>query len=218
MPYVNPFSPLAPTVNSYFANMMTDEQIGFEIWTMQANILFDNIYIGHSIEEARKFAEETFFEKHPIEELAELADKPKEEEKKPASPNDLKFLDDPVLYIKEKLDLFLTIAQKDPIEAVKFVPEIAGGIGAILVTLIAVIVGLASGGSARPGCQEGGLGCEGQGQGQGWSGCHHWRRHRQVGGHQAALLGASRREGWGSGAFLWFSFLRSYNLGFRRVA
>lgn len=25
--------------------------IGFEIWTMQNDILFDNIYIGHSVEE-----------------------------------------------------------------------------------------------------------------------------------------------------------------------
>ncbi|KAH8884474.1 calnexin [Thozetella sp. PMI_491] len=132
------------------ANFEPMGAIGFEIWTMQPNILFDNIYIGHSVEDARKLAEETFFEKHPIEELAELADRPKEDEKKPSSPNDLKFLDDPVLFIKEKLDLFLTIAQKDPIEAIKFVPEIAGGIGAILVTLIAVIVGIASSGSAAP--------------------------------------------------------------------
>ncbi|GJC84145.1 calnexin [Colletotrichum liriopes] len=78
-------------------------------------------------------------EKHPIEQLAELADKPKEAEK-PKSPNDLKFLDDPVHFIKEKLDLFITIAQKDPIQAVKFVPEVAGGIGALLVTIIAIIL------------------------------------------------------------------------------
>lgn len=114
---------------------------------MQNNILFDNIYIGHSVEDARKFADETFFIKHPIEELAELADKPKEEEK-PKSPSDLKFLDDPVLYIKEKLDLFLTIAKSDPIQAIKFVPEAAGGIVAVLVTIIAIVVGLAGSGSA----------------------------------------------------------------------
>ncbi|KAJ0295206.1 hypothetical protein CBS470a_000254 [Colletotrichum nupharicola] len=111
---------------------------------MQSDILFDNIYIGHSVEDAAKLAEESFKEKHPIEQLAELSDKPKEAEK-PKSPNDLKFLDDP-----EKLDLFITIAQKDPIQAIKFVPEIAGGIGALLVTLIAIIVGLASSGGAPP--------------------------------------------------------------------
>jgi calnexin len=117
---------------------------------MQNNIMFDNIYIGHSVDDARKLAEETFFLKHPLEELAELADKPKVEEP-PKSPSDLKFLDDPVLYIKEKLDLFLTIAKNDPIEAVKFVPEAAGGIAAVLVTIVAVLVGvIGSGSSATP--------------------------------------------------------------------
>ena len=116
---------------------------------MQNNILFDNIYIGHSVEDARKFADETFFLKHPIEELAELADKPKEPEK-PKSSSDLKFLDDPVLYIKEKLNLFFTLAKNDPIEAIKFVPEAAGGIAAVLFTLLAVIVGVVGLGGSAP--------------------------------------------------------------------
>lgn len=111
---------------------------------MTNDILFDNIYIGHSIEDAKKFADETFHEKHPHEELAELAEKPKKEDKKPTSPSDLKFLDDPVTYITEKLDLFLTIAQNDPVQAIKFVPEVAGGIAAILFTIIAAIVGVVS--------------------------------------------------------------------------
>lgn len=117
---------------------------------MQNDIMFNNIYIGHSVADAEKLAEETFKLKHPVEQAAETADKPKEEEKKPASPNDLKFLDDPVLYIKEKLDLFLTIAKNDPVDAIKFVPEIAGGIVAIFVTLIAIVAGLVglSGGQA----------------------------------------------------------------------
>ncbi|KAK2065906.1 calreticulin family protein [Colletotrichum caudatum] len=131
------------------ANFEPMGAIGFEIWTMQNDILFDNIYIGHSVEDAAKLAEETFKEKHPHEQLLELADKPKEADK-PKSPNDLKFLDDPVHFIKEKLDLFITIAQKDPIEAIKFVPEVAGGIGALLVTIIAIIVGIVSSGSAPP--------------------------------------------------------------------
>jgi len=115
---------------------------------MQNNILFDNIYIGHSVEDAKKFAEETFFKKHIVEEFLESADKPKEEEKKPASPSDLKFTDDPVTYIKEKLDLFLTIAKRDPIEAVKFVPEIAGGLAAVVVTVLAILISVLSGGSS----------------------------------------------------------------------
>ncbi|TVY42293.1 Calnexin-like protein [Lachnellula subtilissima] len=131
------------------ANLEPMGAIGFEIWTMQNDILFDNIYIGHSIADAEKFAQETFFEKHPIEQLVELAEKPKVEDK-PKSPSDLVFLDDPILYVKEKLDLFFTIAQNDPIQAVKFVPEAAGGIAAVLVTLIAIIVGVVSMGGSTP--------------------------------------------------------------------
>lgn len=114
---------------------------------MQNNILFDNIYIGNSVEDARKLAQETFFKKHKVEEALEQADKPKEEEK-PASPNDLKFKEDPVKYVKEKLDLFITIAKSDPIEAVKFVPEVAGGLAAVLVTILAVLASVISAGSA----------------------------------------------------------------------
>lgn len=100
---------------------------------------------------AEKFADETFFEKHPIEQLLELEAKPKVDEKQPPkSPSDLVFMDDPIFYIKEKLELFFAIAQTNPIEAAKFVPEVAGGILAVLVTLIAVIVGVVSMGGSTP--------------------------------------------------------------------
>ena len=114
---------------------------------MQNDILFDNIYVGHSVEDAKQLADETFFKKHPVEKALEEADKPKEAEK-PSSPSDLKFLDDPKTYIQEKLDLFLTIAKQDPLEAIKFVPEIAGGIAAIFVTFVALIFGLIGLGSS----------------------------------------------------------------------
>ncbi|OTA07433.1 calnexin [Trichoderma parareesei] len=129
------------------ANFEPMGAIGFEIWTMTNDILFDNIYIGHSIEDAEKLANETFFVKHPIEKALAEADEPKFDDT-PKSPSDLKFLDDPVTFVKEKLDLFLTIAQRDPVEAIKFVPEVAGGIAAVFVTLIAVIVGLVGLGSS----------------------------------------------------------------------
>lgn len=108
---------------------------------MQNDILFDNIYVGHSVEDARKLADETFFKKSPVEKALEEADKPKDEDK-PKSPSDLNFMDDPKTYIQEKLDLFLTIAKKDPLEAIKFVPEIAGGLAALFVTALAVLFGL----------------------------------------------------------------------------
>lgn len=108
---------------------------------MQNDIMFDNIYIGHSVEDAEKFADETFNEKHPIEQLVELADAPKEEDK-PKSPTDIAFLEDPINYVKEKLDLFITIAKSDPVEAIKLVPEAAGGILAVFITFIALLIGI----------------------------------------------------------------------------
>ena len=130
------------------ANLEPMGAIGFEIWTMQNNILFDNIYIGHSIEDAEKFAQETFFEKHPVEQLLELESKPKPDENKPSSPSDLVFLDDPVRFIKAKLDLFLSLVQTDPIQAFKFVPEVAVGIGAILASLLVVVFSIISSSSS----------------------------------------------------------------------
>lgn len=119
---------------------------------MQKDILFDNIYIGHSIEDAQKLADETFHVKHPIEKSLLEAEKPKKDS--PKSPSDLNFLDDPVVYIQEKVDLFLTIAQSDPIEAVKFVPEVAGGIAAVVVTLLALVAGVVSALTASPTAQK----------------------------------------------------------------
>jgi len=116
---------------------------------MQNDILFDNIYIGHSIEDAEKLKAETWDVKHPIELAEDEATKPKPADP-PKSPMDLKFMDDPVLYVREKVDLFMTIAKKDPVQAIKFVPEVAGGIGILAVTLIAVIIGAVGMSGASP--------------------------------------------------------------------
>jgi calnexin len=114
---------------------------------MQNDILFDNIYVGHSLEEAEALKKATYDLKIIAEKAEEEANKPKEEDK-PKSPSDLVFKDDPVRYIKEKLDLFITIAKNDPINAVKFVPEVAAGLGAIIVTVLAILLTLLTGGSA----------------------------------------------------------------------
>lgn len=50
--------------------------IGFELWAMENNILFDNIYLGHSIEEAELIGNETFSPKHAIERKAAQDAKP----------------------------------------------------------------------------------------------------------------------------------------------
>lgn len=131
------------------ANLEPMGAIGFEIWTMQDGILFDNIYIGHSIADAEKLADETFHAKHAAEKAAELAARPKEEEK-PKSPLDMTFTEDPVAFIKQKLDLFITIAKHDPIEAIKFVPEVAVAAAVGALTLLGVLISLLAAGSAAP--------------------------------------------------------------------
>ncbi|KAF2836564.1 Calreticulin-domain-containing protein [Patellaria atrata CBS 101060] len=129
------------------ANFEPMGAIGFELWTMQSDILFDNIYIGHSVEDALKLQKETFDKKIAAEKAEEEANKPKSEDK-PSSPSDLKFLDNPLLFIREKVDLFLTIAKSDPIQAIKFVPEVSGTIAAILLSVVLLSVGALGGASA----------------------------------------------------------------------
>ncbi len=48
--------------------------IGFELWTMQPDILFDNIYIGHSIDQAELIGNETFVPKLKLEKSFEEKD------------------------------------------------------------------------------------------------------------------------------------------------
>ncbi|KIW44450.1 uncharacterized protein PV06_02919 [Exophiala oligosperma] len=153
--YKGPWAPRKIPNPDYFedktpSNFEPIGAIGFEIWTMQSDITFDNIYIGHSVEDAAAFRVETYDVKRPIEEAEEEKTKPKPSES-PKSPSDLSFMDDPVTFVKEKLELFITLAKKDPIEAIKFMPEVAGSIGGALVLLIAIVSSLAGmGGAAAP--------------------------------------------------------------------
>jgi calnexin len=109
---------------------------------MQNDILFDNIYIGHSIEEAEKIKAATFDIKLPIEKAEEdaTAPPPPPEDEKPSFGGE--FLEDPISYIKQKIDLFVTLAQHDPIQAAKFVPEVAGGLLAFALGVIVLLVSI----------------------------------------------------------------------------
>ncbi len=114
---------------------------------MQNDILFDNIYIGHSESDAATLQKETFDIKKAAEKAAEEAEKPKKEDEPIRSPDDLVFMDDPVLYMKEKFNLFVEIAKRDPIEAAKYVPEVAGVLGVGLVTVLVILAGAIGGGA-----------------------------------------------------------------------
>lgn len=118
---------------------------------MNEDILFDNIYIGHSVEDAATLRKNTWDIKRPEEEKAQAAvqEQPDAEKK---SPNDLVFMDDPVLFVKEKVSLFIELVQKNPIDAIKFVPEVAAAIGLGIVTLLLVLFG--AGAAAAPSADE----------------------------------------------------------------
>lgn len=114
---------------------------------MQNDILFDNIYVGHSLEEAETLKAATYDVKIAVEKAEEEANEPKPEDPV-KSPSDLVFKDDPVRYVKEKFDLFLNLAKKDPIQAAKSVPEVAGGLTVVIITVLALLLSTLFGGSA----------------------------------------------------------------------
>ncbi|KAJ5809915.1 Calnexin [Penicillium pulvis] len=122
--------------------------IGFEIWTMQNDILFDNVYIGHSIEDAEKLRQETFDVKVAIEEAEEKASQPEPEA--PAPGVTTSFQEDPVTFVRQKVNQFVHMAKEDPIHAVKTAPEVAGGLVALLLTSILIIVGAIGSSSPAP--------------------------------------------------------------------
>ena len=57
----NPAYEYDPTMYAVCKDECT--QVGFEIWQVKAGTIFDDIIITDSLEEAQKFAEDTFFKK-----------------------------------------------------------------------------------------------------------------------------------------------------------
>ncbi|EPS33667.1 Calnexin [Penicillium oxalicum] len=157
--YKGPWAPRKIPNPAYFedktpSNLEPMGAIGFEIWTMQNDILFDNIYIGHSVEEAEQLRKETFDVKFPIEEAEEEASKPKPEDAAPEGPT-VSFKEDPVTFVRQKVDHFIGLAKEDPINAAKTVPEVAGGLAALLFTSILIIFGAIGSSTPAPAPKKG---------------------------------------------------------------
>ena len=109
--------------------------VGIELWTMTEDILFDNLYVGHSVEDARKLAEETYFVKKAIEEAAEKAEKEVDEEEEAV----VDFKADPVEFIRNKVFKFLDLAKIDPVLAFKTQPETGAGLALAGITLFGML-------------------------------------------------------------------------------
>ena len=101
---------------------------------MQKDILFDNIYIGHSVAEADELKAATYDIKKPVEES--LAAPEPAEPADPSTPGSFKA--DPIAYIKSQVGLFVALASINPIEAVKAVPEVAAGAIVLVITVMAL--------------------------------------------------------------------------------
>ncbi|KAK9455391.1 Calreticulin family-domain-containing protein [Dipodascopsis uninucleata] len=147
--YKGPWSPRKIPNPDYFEDKTPSDlepigAIGFELWTMQKDILFDNIYVGHSIEEAEKIGNATFAVKYQVERKLEADAKPKLEESKEAdeAPSMWKlFTEDPVTFLAERINAFYLVFQEDPIYAVKMFPETAAAIGVAGVTILSILFG-----------------------------------------------------------------------------
>ncbi|GJE86220.1 calreticulin family protein [Phanerochaete sordida] len=123
--------------------------VGIELWTMTEDILFDNLYVGHSVEDAAALAKETWEVKHELEEAAKKAAIPDDDEE---STEAVTFQEDPVAFIRTKIFTFIEAAKVDPVFAVTSQPETAVGLTLVLTTFIgmlSVLLGLI-GGQQKP--------------------------------------------------------------------
>lgn len=109
--------------------------LGIELWTMTEDILFDNLYVGHSVEDARKLAEETYFVKKALEAAAEKAASQDEEDEE----QEVAFKEDPIEYIRNKVFKFIALAKIDPILAFKTHPETGASLALSVVTLFGML-------------------------------------------------------------------------------
>lgn len=97
---------------------------------MTEDILFDNIYVGHSVDDAKAFAVETFDIKHPLEKVEDKSDLPGEDEE---VLDEVTFAENPVDFLRNKAFKFIALARTDPVAAWKTQPETAVAlVGAIL--------------------------------------------------------------------------------------
>ncbi|KAF5384805.1 hypothetical protein D9615_001092 [Tricholomella constricta] len=111
--------------------------VGIELWTMTEDILFDNLYIGHSIEDAKRFASETFDVKKPLESAAAKSATPDDdEEDESTTPS---FKEDPINFIREKAIAFIEAAKEDPVSAFKTQPETGAALAGALFTFLGMI-------------------------------------------------------------------------------
>jgi hypothetical protein len=103
---------------------------------MTEDILFNNIYVGHSVEDAKALAAETFDVKKPLEVAQNKVDFEDD------ITSEVSFKEDPVGFVREKVFTFIDLAKIDPVAALKSQPETGAGLAIALFTLFGMLGGL----------------------------------------------------------------------------
>lgn len=100
---------------------------------MTEDILFDNIYVGHSVQDAEALREETWVTKHTLEEASKATPDIAKDEEIP------EFTKDPAGFVRAKIGLFLDDAREDPVSAITSHPETAAGLVGAIVAFFALL-------------------------------------------------------------------------------
>lgn len=104
---------------------------------MTEDILFSNIYVGHSPADAKALAEETFHVKSKVEKAADAKEK-KAFEADGDVPEPT-FTGAPIAFIRKAILEFVELAKIDPVLAVKTKPETAGAVAIAAFTLFGML-------------------------------------------------------------------------------
>ncbi|KAK8849441.1 hypothetical protein IAR55_004773 [Kwoniella newhampshirensis] len=136
--YKGPWAPAQIPNPAFFEDLHPSDftkiaGIGIELWTMTEDILFDNILIGHDIDQAKAFAKETYHSKKPIEKEAEGSNEDDDELDEPSTLVDK---------VRLKVYEFIHLCGFDVAQAIKQMPEIAAGLAAAAFTLIGMLLAL----------------------------------------------------------------------------
>jgi calnexin len=112
--------------------------VGFELWTMQSDIMFDNIFIGHNVEEADKFAKKYWLPKHEAELALEDAQFEKEQSKfesekdTPSDRSPMARVQSMIGAFRKDIEGFVIRLRRDPFETGKREPLMLIAFGGIL--------------------------------------------------------------------------------------
>lgn len=101
---------------------------------MTEDILFDNIYVGHSVDDAKALAAATFEVKKTLETASQKKEMEEEDEEETPS-----FKEDPVQFIRSKILTFVDAAKIDPLAAFKTQPETGAALAVALFTIFGMI-------------------------------------------------------------------------------